>query len=120
MLDIGFRGGYGWRIDYGLKLTNDRTALAKRGYREVFNEEEGVGRKTRFLRNEAKSIYVNSDWMYRVIRSLCRLQKNDKWLRFLAERVYSPRRHEGHEDSYVPSREIGAPPWKRGAGCRPP
>jgi hypothetical protein len=45
-------------MDYGLKLTNDRTALAKRGYREVFNEEEGVGRKTRFLRNEAKSVYV--------------------------------------------------------------
>ena len=58
MLDIGLRVWYGWRMDYGLKLTNDRTALAKRGYREVFNEEEGVGRKTRFLRNEAKSVYV--------------------------------------------------------------
>jgi hypothetical protein len=38
--------------------------------------------KTCFLRNEAKSKMVKYIRKIRGVKMLCRLQKNDKWLRF--------------------------------------
>src|ERR1017187_4610967 len=76
-----------------------------RPYQRQDAADEGAS-KTCILRNEPICNVEENASIWFGENGLNRLQKNDKWLRFLAKRGYSPRRHEGHEDSQENGRRM--------------